>query len=57
MWAEDIVKMKKVVQAKELLVKDRSTVVQFMKSDENDELSKLLSSLDILKEDADEKPQ
>lgn len=43
--------MKKPLQAKELLVKDRSTVVNFMWTNESDELNKLLSSLDILKSD------
>ncbi len=43
--------MKRPMQAKELLIKDKSTIVQFLKADEQEDLSKLMSQLKILNEE------
>ena len=39
------------MQAKELLIKDKSTVVRFMQNDEADEMSKLMNSVKLLNEE------
>jgi len=43
------------MMAKELLTKDKNTIISFMKSNEEDDMNELLKSMSLLKEEPEEK--
>ena len=49
--------MRRPLMAKELLTKDKNTIISFMKSNEEDDMNELLKSMSLLKEEPEEKVQ